>query len=126
MVNLKFHLIRIFYEVSVNIYSIISCLKCTVNSKFRLNSKQNLANEWLRVNRARPVACSIWNQKYLPVLRNFYCTTRSAQLLSRLQKELTPHQLARGKLSVQILREKRNCSNWLILTSLPITHFTHV
>ena len=32
----KFHLIRIFHEVSVNIFSIISCLKCTVNSNFHL------------------------------------------------------------------------------------------
>ena len=35
-VNSKFHLIRIFYEVSVNIFSIISCLICTVNSNFHL------------------------------------------------------------------------------------------
>ena len=35
-VNSKFHLIRIFYEVSANIFSIISCLKCTVYSNFHL------------------------------------------------------------------------------------------
>ena len=40
-VNLKFHLIRIFCKVSVNIFSIILCLKCTVNSNFHLiHSKQ--------------------------------------------------------------------------------------
>ena len=35
-VNSKFHLIRIFNKVSVNIFSIISCLKYTVNSNFHL------------------------------------------------------------------------------------------
>ena len=30
-VNLKFHLIQIFYEVSVNIFSVISCLEYTAN-----------------------------------------------------------------------------------------------
>ena len=33
-VKSKFHLI--FYEIFVNIFSIISCLKCTVNSNFHL------------------------------------------------------------------------------------------
>ena len=41
-VNSKFHLIRILYEVSVNIFSIISGLKCTVNSNFHLIRSKTL------------------------------------------------------------------------------------
>ena len=41
-VNSKFHLIRIIYEVSVNIFSIILCLKCTVNSNFHLIQSKSL------------------------------------------------------------------------------------
>ena len=41
-VNSKFNLIQIFYEVSVNIFSIISCLKCTVNSNFHLIQSKTL------------------------------------------------------------------------------------
>ena len=41
-VNSKFHLIQIFYEVSVNSFSIISCLKYTVNSNFHLIRSKTL------------------------------------------------------------------------------------
>ena len=41
-VNSNFHLIQIFYEVSVNIFSVISCLKCTVNSNFYLIRSKTL------------------------------------------------------------------------------------
>ena len=44
-VNSKFHLIRIFYEVSVNIFYIISCLKCTVNSNFHLIRSKTLPTQ---------------------------------------------------------------------------------
>ena len=42
MVNSKFRLVQIFYEVSVNIFAIISCLKCTVNSNFPLIQSKTL------------------------------------------------------------------------------------
>ena len=41
-VNSKFHFIQSFYEASVNIFSIISCLKCTVNSNFHLIRSKTL------------------------------------------------------------------------------------
>ena len=41
-VNSKFHLNRSFYEVSVNIFSNISCLKCTVNSNFHFIQNKTL------------------------------------------------------------------------------------
>ena len=41
-VNSKFHLIQIFYEVSVNIFSIIPCLKYTVNLNFHLIRSKTL------------------------------------------------------------------------------------
>ena len=41
-VNSKFHLIRIFYDVSGNSFSIISCLKLTVNSNFHLIRSKTL------------------------------------------------------------------------------------
>ena len=41
-VNSKFHLIQSFYEVFVNIFSIISCLKFTVNLNFHLIQSKTL------------------------------------------------------------------------------------
>ena len=41
-VNSKLHLIRFFYEVSGNIFPIISCLKCTANLNFHLIRSKTL------------------------------------------------------------------------------------
>ena len=47
MVNSKFHLIQSFYEVTVNSFPIISCLKYTVNPNFHLiRSKTLLTNDF--------------------------------------------------------------------------------
>ena len=42
-VNSKFRSIQIFYKVSVNSFSIISCLNCTVHSNFHLIRNKSLA-----------------------------------------------------------------------------------
>ena len=49
MVNSKLHLIRSYCEIFFYHFPNISCLKCTVNSK------QNLADKWLQINRSQPV-----------------------------------------------------------------------
>ena len=41
-VNSKFHLMQMFYEVSVNIFSVISFFKNTVNSNFHLIRSKTL------------------------------------------------------------------------------------
>ena len=75
-VNSKFHLIRIIYEISVNIFSIISCSKCTVNSNFYLIQSKTLpANDFeLTVSNLYCDVTSFWhydviipNAKFLPI-----------------------------------------------------------
>ena len=55
-VNLKFHLIWSYCEIFFYNFPNISCLKCTVNSNFHLIRSKNLADEWLRIIRSRPVS----------------------------------------------------------------------
>ena len=81
MVNSKVHLIRSYCEIFFYNFPNISCLKYTVNfwfegvctptehqrwlckgrstDEFPFNSKQNLADEWLRINLSRPVLAII-------------------------------------------------------------------
>ena len=54
-VKSKFHLFRIFYEVSVNTFSIISCLKCMVNSNFHLIRSLTLPTNDFELTVPRPV-----------------------------------------------------------------------
>ena len=66
-VNSKFRLIRSYCEVFFYNFPNIPCLKCTVNSNFHLiRSKTLPTNEWLRINRSRPVMpilCVLWKYR---------------------------------------------------------------
>ena len=55
-VNSKFHLIRSYCEIIFYNFPNIPCLKYTVNSNFHLIRSKNLADDWLWINRSRPVA----------------------------------------------------------------------
>ena len=54
-VNSKFHLIRSYCEICFYNFPNIPCLKYTVNSNFHLIRSKTIADEWLRINRSRPV-----------------------------------------------------------------------
>ena len=60
-VNSEFHLIQIFGQIFFSHILIILWLKCTVNSN-SIYFKGNLADEWLRNNRAWPVVVSVDTQ----------------------------------------------------------------